>query len=242
MTAVNNLVGAVAAFAVTGLVAIAEADTNVIPNVQINVTIDGQLYQYDPAAQSAWGNPNGTFGFYGNGQSNAAEVGHSIGWDMLVNPDPFIIANLLYTNVSGLTQAVVVEVVLPIGMPMGSTLIGGSVSGSLTDANGNGATFTALGGGAYTALADGSVAASLLSGVTVNAGAYGSALIGPESFGNPIPSQPYGAINSTMAIRYEFSLTAGDSVALAGSFVAVPGPGAVALLGLAGVISRRRRR
>jgi MYXO-CTERM domain-containing protein len=67
-------------------------------------------------------------------------------------------------------------------------------------------------------------------------------LIGPDSFGTPIPSQPYGAINSTMAIRYEFSLTAGDSVSLAGSFVAVPGPGAVALLGVAGLVSRRRRR
>jgi MYXO-CTERM domain-containing protein len=242
MAAGKNLVGALAAFTVVGVVSFAGADTNVIPGVQINVTIDGQLYEYDPSAQMAWGNPNGTFGFYGNAQANGVDGGHSIGWDMLVNPDPFIIANLIYTNVSALTQAVVVEVVLPIGMPMGSSLIGGSVSGSLTDVNGNGATFTALGGGAYSALADGSVAASLLSGVTVNAGPFGSALIGPDSFGTPIPSQPYGAINSTMAIRYEFSLTAGDSVALAGSFVAVPGPGAVALLGLAGLVARRRRR
>ena len=242
MAARKNLVGAVAAFAVVGVVSFAGADTNVIPNVQVNVTIDGQLYQYDPTAQMAWGNPNGTFGFFGNAQANVAEGSHSIGWDMLVNPDPFIIANLVYTNVSGGTQNVTVEVVLPIGMPMSSTLIGGSVSGSLTDANGDGATFTALGGGAYTALADGSVAASLLSGVSVNAGPFGSALIGPDSFGTPIPSQPYGAINSTMALRYEFSLTAGDSVSLAGSFVAVPGPGAVALLGVAGLVARRRRR
>lgn len=242
MAAVKSLAGTCAALAVMGVVSFASADTNVIPSMQINVTIDGQLYQYDPSAQMAWGNPNGTFGFYGTAQANVAEGSHSIGWDMLVNPDPFIIANLVYTNVSGLTQNVIVEVILPIGMPMASTLIGGSVSGSLTDGNGNGATFTALGSGAYAALADGSVAASLLSGVSVNAGPFGSALIGPDSFGTPIPSQPYGAINSTMAIRYEFSLTAGDSVSLAGSFVAVPGPGAVALLGVAGLVARRRRR
>ena len=242
MAAGKKILGSFAAIAVAGVVSFAGADTNIIPDVQINVTIDGQLYQYNPSAQMAWGNPNGTFGFYGNAQANVAENGHSIGWDMLVNPDPFIIANLVYTNVSGLTQSVTVEVVLPIGMPMGTTLIGGSVSGSLTDGNGDGATFTALGGGAYTALADGSVAATLLSGAAVNAGPFGSALIGPDSFGTPIPSQPYGAINSTMAIRYEFSLTAGDSVSLAGSFVAVPGPGAVALLGVAGLVARRRRR
>jgi len=219
------------------------ADTTVIPDMQVNVYVDGDLYQYDPSSQQAWGNPNGTFGFFGSAVNNVADAGHQMTWDMLVNPDPFIIANIVYTNISSGTQNVTLEFVLPIGMAMPSTLIGGSVSGSLTDANGDGATFASLGGGsAYQALADGAVAAGMLTGVSVNAGPFGSSLIGPESFGTPIPSQSYGAINTDMAIRYEFSLTAGDSVSLAGSFVAVPAPGAIALLGVAGLVGRRRRR
>lgn len=221
----------------------ANADTTVLPDVQINLYVDGDLYQYDPSTQQAWGNSNGTFGFFGSASANVADSGHQMSWDMLVNPDPFIIANIVYTNISSSTQNVTLEFVLPIGMSMSSSLIGGSVSGSLTDVNGDGANFSAIdGGSAYQARADGSTAAGMLTGANVNAGPFGSSLIGPESFGTPIPSLPYGAINFDMAIRYEFSLTAGDSVSLAGSFVAVPAPGAVALLGIAGLVGRRRRR
>lgn len=245
MAAVSHRISCVSAV-LTGVIAFsASADTNTIPNVQVNITVGGQLFQYDPTTMNAWGNPNGTFGFFGQASAtNIADTGHQIGWDLLVNPDPFIIANLVYTNTSGATQVVGVEVVLPIGMAMPSTLIGGSVSGSVTDGNGNGATLASFAGGSvYSAIVDGSAtAASLLTGFSVSTGNYGSALIGPASFGTPIPSQPYGAINTSMAIRYEFTLTAGDSVSLAGSFVAVPTPGAVALLGLAGLVARRRRR
>jgi len=243
MVATSNRIACAAVVLAAAFGMSAGADTTVIPNMEINVYIDGDLYQYNPSSQQAWGNPNGTFGFFGSASSNVADSGHQMSWDMLVNPDPFIIANIVYTNVSSGTQNVTLEFVLPIGMAMPSTLIGGSVSGSLTDGNGDGATFASLGGGsAYQALADGSVAASMLTGVSVNAGVFGSSLIGPESFGTPIPSQSYGAINTDMAIRYEFSLTAGDSVSLAGSFVAVPAPGALAILGLAGLVGRRRRR
>jgi len=243
MVAASNRIACAAVVAAGAAAFTAIADTTVIPNMQINVYVDGDLYQYDPSTQQAWGNPNGTFGYFGQATANVADAGHQMSWDMLVNPDPFIIANVVYTNISSGTQNVTLEFVLPIGMAMPSTLIGGSVSGSLTDVNGDGATFASLGGGsAYQALADGSVAAGMLTGVNVNAGPFGSSLIGPESFGTPIPSQPYGAINTDMAIRYEFSLTAGDSVSLAGSFVAVPAPGAVALLGIAGLVGRRRRR
>jgi len=243
MVATSNRIACAAVVLAAAFGMSAGADTTVIPNMEINVYIDGDLYQYNPSSQQAWGNPNGTFGFFGSASSNVADSGHQMSWDMLVNPDPFIIANIVYTNVSSGTQNVTLEFVFPIGMAMPSTLIGGSVSGSLTDGNGDGATFASLGGGsAYQALADGSVAASMLTGVSVNAGVFGSSLIGPESFGTPIPSQSYGAINTDMAIRYEFSLTAGDSVSLAGSFVAVPAPGALAILGLAGLVGRRRRR
>ncbi len=239
MVAAKTRLAACAAVLIGGLATWASADTTEIPDVQVNLFVDGQIYQYDPAGQTAWGNPNGTFGYYGGGDNS----NHSIGWDMLVNPDPFIIASLIYTNTSGITQNVVVEVVLPIGMPMASSLIGGSVSGSVTDGNGDGALFASVGGGAvYQAQTDFMTAASLLNNASVSTGAYGSALIGPESFGEPIPSQPHGAILATMSIRYEFSLSAGDSAALTGTFVAIPGPGSLALLGLAGLVSRRRRR
>ncbi len=55
---------------------------------------------------------------------------------------------------------------------------------------------------------------------------------------------PGDAVANTISIMFEFDLSAGDSASISGLFriVAVPAPGAFALLGLAGLSGRRRRR
>ncbi len=45
-----------------------------------------------------------------------------------------------------------------------------------------------------------------------------------------------------LSVRYSFSLSAGDTVVFGGSFGFVPAPGALAVLGLAALAGRRRRR
>ena len=51
-------------------------------------------------------------------------------------------------------------------------------------------------------------------------------------------------VNNTISIMFEFDLTAGDTASVSGLFqiAAVPAPGAFALLGLAGLAGRSRRR
>lgn len=51
-------------------------------------------------------------------------------------------------------------------------------------------------------------------------------------------------VNNTISIMFEFTLSAGDSASVSGLFqiAAVPAPGALALLGVAGLAGTRRRR
>jgi MYXO-CTERM domain-containing protein len=45
-----------------------------------------------------------------------------------------------------------------------------------------------------------------------------------------------------MSARYRFSLTANDEASGTSSFEIVPAPGAIALLGMGGLLAARRRR
>jgi hypothetical protein len=78
--------------------------------------------------------------------------------------------------------------------------------------------------------------------VTTPADTAGS--IARQFFGNDpfIPSQPIGALGTSRTIRMQFLLGAGSEVVLLTNFVVqVPAPGAIALLGISGLVGRRRR-
>jgi len=239
-----------AAVAVVTLALGAAAVAGNTPDLQISIEVDGQVFNYNPSLGNNWQNPSGSFGFYG--QTPVGGQPFQFAWDMVANPNgtsglagggpvgAFLIANTLYTNTSMNSQTVTITITQALDMPMSSTLVGGSVSGSLTAGS--------MGGGAssdgflYQALADGGFVAGLLNNLGVSAGAFGSAAFGPESFGQPIPSQPFGAINDTIGVQYSFSLSGGASLALTGSFTAIPAPGAIALLGMAALAGTSRRR
>ena len=126
-------------------------------------------------------------------------------------------------------------------------LMVGSITATLTDLMGNGARIGSSGAApVYRATID---------GVTVKemwlapfefkfTTPFGSESAAPESFSDPIPagSSPLG----TFGVDLVFDLSAGDTASVVATFdiVAVPGPGAAALLLAAGAVipSPRRRR
>ena len=132
----------------------------------------------------------------------------------------------------------------------GNALAGGSVGGTLLG-GANGGLFSGVGNGsiwqAIINRPEGSTTvASLLTGnpfsVTTPADTAGS--IARQFFGNDpfIPSHPIGALGTSRTIRMQFLLGAGSEVILLTNFVVqVPAPGAIALLGVSGLVARRRR-
>jgi hypothetical protein len=239
---------AVAAFCAS----IATADTTVLPDLMMRLGVGNSVYTYNAATEgNAWSNGNSTFGYAGSVTNPFGGSGFSLSWGLLVNPDPFIVGNLVVTNTSGATQTFFLDVSLPINVALQSSLVGGSVTGTVTDLTGDGATVSSIptGGPIYTALTDvnpdfsgGNVAGTLLAGASASAGAFQSSTIGPAEFGGPIPAQPYGAVTTNIAIRLQFTLTAGDSASFTSLFVVVPAPGALAVAAFGLVGGSRRRR
>lgn len=132
----------------------------------------------------------------------------------------------------------------PISGGSGGNVMNGSVTATLTDLNGNGATLGSNPAGAaiYTATINdvavqtlwnppfGFAVGQFLSGATV-----------PASFANvPLPSGVPADGNAGVVLR--FTLSAGDAVSFAYTFNVVPGPGALALLACAGCATNGRRR
>jgi hypothetical protein len=227
----------------------ASADTDVIPNLQIDW--QAGAYQTSFLAQDkgiAVNNKNGTFSYFGSVKNTPGEPKWNLGWSMTVNPDPFVIANIVVTNNSAFTQTFTLTVTLPIGAIVPASLTGGSVTGTVTDLNGDGATVSApaAGGPIYMSKIDGNDYISLLNaGSSASAGSFLSNVIGPDSFGGPvIPSLLGPAVNATIGITLQFDLTAGDSASFTSIFVVepIPGPAGLALLGVAGLVGVGRRR
>lgn len=189
-------------------------------------------------------NGDGTFDFGALEQNDFATIDIS----GTAKEDPFIIANLVVTNNSAFTETFTLTVNLPVNPTLpGGVVMGGSVTGTLTSLTDDGATLAAAQNSSiYTALIDNNPVQTLLSDpFSESVGAFQSGVIGPASFGDPIPSMPGPPVLDSIGITLEFTLSAGDSASFTSIFVveeAVPGVGAFALIGVAGLVSRRRRR
>jgi len=153
-------------------------------------------------------------------------------------------------NTTATVQQFIIDMTVTNDPFTGNALAGGSVAGVLLGGP-NGGSLQGVGNGAvWQAIINGSsgstTVASLMSGnpFSVSAGANQSAGIAREFFGNnpQIPSLPIGPLGTSRTIRMQFLLGAGTEVSLSTSFVVqVPAPGAIALLGFAGLGGRRRR-
>lgn len=180
----------------------------------------------------------------------ADRTNFDISWDVTLDPDPFVNGVFGVTNNTTGTQSYILTVILPISPAIpGGTLIGGSIGGSVTDANFNGvATVTAVG-----ALFRGQVDGVVVLPITPAGGPWsapfagGTTSIPAANVGLPGPSIVSGPALTDIAIELRFSLTPGDTASFTSFFVVEPIPEpATALLfgiGLTGlIVSGRRRR
>lgn len=157
----------------------------------------------------------------------------------------FISGNFFVINTGSAAQDFEIVLTLPVvvtGSKM--TLYGGSVAGSVIGDADGGFFGTTGSNPVWSASTDGMLIADLLSApISISTNPFQSALVGSGSFGEPIPSAPGPNLTNSLEITLRFTLGAGDSAAFTSILVAqVPAPGAVALLGLAGLVGSRRRR
>ncbi|MBM4112423.1 MAG: hypothetical protein FJ253_03465 [Phycisphaerae bacterium] len=204
--------------------------------------VDGTDYDYFPAGSDAGG------GYY-NYVDSASEGSFDATWNFLGSDSTvafytLISGNFTFTNNSDSTQTYDVWVILtttPNALP---SKIGGSVAGGMT-ADSDGGTLATIDDETplWSAYMDAAFQAGLIYDASASAGPFDSASIGSDAFGQPIPDMDAGPLGSSIAVRLQFTLTAGDQASFTSVFVleSVPAPGALALLGLAAVVGRRRR-
>lgn len=169
-------------------------------------------------------------------------------WDWTGNADPFVTNNFTVTNTTSTTQTFIITSTIGV-VPIGpASLTSGSFGGSITDNNDDTATISTTSNAIYTALIDGASYQTLHnSPFSTTTSVGGTSPFGFVDFGLPPNSQPGPAINSSIGIRMEFTLTPGDSASVTSRFEveAVPVPAAVwlfgsGLLGLIGVARRKK--
>lgn len=224
------------------------AFAGLIPPLDVFLTVnDGAPIHFTPQGTS---NPNGTFTYNGYYASDEWEFNLA---EAVYNPDPSISAVIGFTNNTLLTNTYTLDFLVPASI-VGPTFMGGSVGGSLTDANFSGSALVTSGSGPGTFLYQGIIDGALYP----TAGLYPSPTpfavviagettnIPATSFGLPLGTfpGPVTGVTTNIGIRLQFSLSPGDSIAMTSLFVVepIPGPGALALLAVGGILGSRRRR
>ena len=129
-----------------------------------------------------------------------------------------------------------------------ASVMSGSVTATVTDLNGNGATLGAVNGLAiYTATVNDVAVRTLWQPFSsFNVGQFLSQSTIPGAFVNELMPGGVTASDALLGIALKFTLSAGDTVSFASTFTVntLPTPGALALLAVSGAtgIGRRRRR
>lgn len=189
---------------------------------------------------------------YAVADGSHAESTYLVEWDgVSFDVDPGVSGNWSVTNTSGTTQIMVLSVIVPVLPVAPSSLMFGSTSVTVSDANfdGVGVLTNLAPGPAYTGLIDmASIPASaLLVDPYLLAAPPGGTASATESFGVFPGSVPGPAVASSIGIQHIFTLTAGDRATFNSTFylVPVPEPGTLLLVvsGLVGygVLARRGR-
>ncbi len=172
-------------------------------------------------------------------QGDTFQIDH---FDLAFNQDPFVLLALGVINLSASDQTFNFTAVVPVA-PVGPGLIlNGSISGSLTDVAGDGASLVDTGAPIYTAIIDGAPVRTLLDPPqafsTTTSTTIGPAAFGPEFFA--------GSAGAGIAMQIQFTLSPGDGASFSSVFnvVPVPEPGTLMLVasGIAGIAARGRRR
>jgi hypothetical protein len=173
-----------------------------------------------------------------------------INWSLLLFPNEsgdgfeMLVSTLGVTNTGETDSIFGVDILLPVDLGVNSAFYGGSIGGSITGGLFGGLLSSVDGSTAlWTAMIDGDVLAGLVDApFELTSSVFGSADLEGASFGDPIPSLEGAGARESMSLHLDFVLGAGTTFAISSNYAAqIPAPGALALLGLAGVAGRRRR-
>jgi hypothetical protein len=226
---------AIASIAVT-CVAVSPADAG-WPALHVQWKLDGGI----ALDEMPRGVPNGMGGFVYTGGGNDGAV--MMTYSLVGIPDARVSANYILQNFSMATVEIELWVTLPItpAVTAPSSLTGSVAVGMTADADGG--TLAALPGVSFwQAMIDGSAmggGTDLLTDLLLERPGLGS--MKAEDIFLQLPGPQ--ALND-IGILITFSLTAGEQMSLTSVFdvVPIPGPAGLAVLGLATLVVRRRRR
>ena len=211
----------------------------------------GVSFMVTSSAGSASANFSGTevsptsWAWTGSWASNGASVSWSGLPTAWTGSSMSMAGNFVIRNDTASTQSFVIDVTLPGSFANGTEwLVGGSAAASMVNLSPFNGSLTST-GPMWAASFDGSTIGSLFSNVNAAVDPFFTGSLASQSFGSPIPGQPYtGGISSAARIRLSLTLTAGMQATVTSSFSAqvVPAPGALALLAAAFAAGTRRRR
>ena len=168
----------------------------------------------------------------------------SIDWNVLVDPDPLVDAQIVVTNNADVFQTFSLLMILGVD-PLADGIARGSNSATVTNEFNfdEGATLRTAGSGSiYRAFIDGGSPFKTLMDSPF------ALETDPIPFDTDSDTESFsnlasGPVNQTMAILLEFELSPGDSASINGFFEIVPGPGGLALFAVFGLgLGGRRRR
>jgi hypothetical protein len=198
----------------------------------------------DSNSASTTVSPDGNTVTFMNGSMTMAGMWMWSWNSIILDRDPLVSFAGGFQNISGGPQDFVFSITTPISPALASTKYGGQTIVTLIDPGLSGAplhlTIDSSSNPAYQGQIDGSGVLNMLA--ALNLTTSGSSAF--ETQGQPGPSIPGGAANSTIGILHRFNLTAGDQATFNSSFEVIPEPGTFALLatGLGGLALHRRRR
>ena len=170
-------------------------------------------------------------------------------YNITLESDPFISASVDVVNNTALTQTYTLIFTMPISPPITpGSRIGGSTQGGLTDANNDGVgTLSTVGPGTalYYGQIDGADVLPLFPDPnSLSVPFAGGSASESTSAGLPGPTIAGPSALTSIGIKHQFSLTAGDRATFTSFFIvqAVPEPGSLSLLAVGGLIMAFRRR